>query len=69
MMGNSPFELANLATDHWHGDVSPHLAQPCYEVLGQALIWGLYKRNLWDIKYFPNFPNYFYEMKVLQSIK
>ena len=23
-------------------DVPPHLAQPCYVALGQALIWGLY---------------------------
>ena len=25
-----------------HGDVPPHLAQPCYVALGRALIWGLY---------------------------
>ena len=24
------------------GDVHPHLVQPCYVALGQALIWGFY---------------------------
>ena len=30
-----------LFLDHWHGDVSPHLAQPCCVALGQALDSGL----------------------------
>ena len=30
-----------LCQDHWHGDVPPHLAQPCCVALGWALIRGL----------------------------
>ena len=39
----SPF-LQNffLCYDSWHGDVPPHLAQPCNVALGRTLIWGLY---------------------------
>ena len=31
-----------LCLDRWHGDVSPHLAQPCYVAPGRALDLGLY---------------------------
>ena len=35
-----------LCQDRWHGDVPPHLAQPCYVALGQALDWGLISRHV-----------------------
>ena len=43
----SPF-LRNffLCWDHWHGDVPPHLAQPCFVALGRALIWGIYGQSV-----------------------
>ena len=31
-----------LCQDCWHGDVCPHLAQPCYVALGWALDSGAY---------------------------
>ena len=30
-----------LCQDHWHGNVSPHLGQPCYVALGWTLDSGL----------------------------
>ena len=35
-----------LSCVSWTADMPPHLAQPCYVALGQALIWGLYPYEL-----------------------
>ena len=45
----SYYPPSSLCQDCWHGNVLPHLAQPCCAALGQVLDSGLVSRLVWGL--------------------